>query len=389
MSRVEMELEPASAESEPRARRGDPVRVQMPVDVRGVALTIIAGGVLLAVLWFAQPVLIPLIVAALLFYALDPLIDWLQRRHVPRALSAALVLLLATGGIGASAYSLSDDAMAVVQQLPASVRKLRDQIRSPKSGVSAISDMQRTAQALDQAGADVSAPSPTPKGVMRVQIEEPALRTTSYLWAGSVGVLTLSGQALMVFFLTYFLLLADDVFKRKLVKHVGETLTKKRITVQILDAIGVQIQRFILVQMLTSLIVGVVTALSLWALGLNQPIIWGLAAGVLNSIPYFGPIIVTIGLSLVGFLQYGSLEMTAAVAGVALLITTLEGWLLTPILMGRAGGLNQVSIFVSLLIFSWLWSVWGMLLAVPILMVVKAVCDHIEELEPIADFLGE
>jgi predicted PurR-regulated permease PerM len=141
--------------------------------------------------------------------------------------------------------------------------------------------------------------------------------------------------------------------------------------------------------MLTSLIVGVVTALSLWALGLNQPIIWGLAAGVLNSIPYFGPIIVTIGLSLVGFLQYGSLEMTAAVAGVALLITTLEGWLLTPILMGRAGGLNQVSIFVSLLIFSWLWSVWGMLLAVPILMVVKAVCDHIEELEPIADFLGE
>lgn len=389
MSRVEMELEPASAESEPRARRGDPVRVQMPVDVRGVALTIIAGGVLLAVLWFAQPVLIPLIVAALLFYALDPLIDWLQRRHVPRALSAALVLLLATGGIGASAYSLSDDAMAVVQQLPASVRKLRDQIRSPKSGVSAISDMQRTAQALDQAAADVSAPSPTPKGVMRVQIEEPALRTTSYLWAGSVGVLTLSGQALMVFFLTYFLLVADDVFKRKLVKHVGETLTKKRITVQILDAIGVQIQRFILVQMLTSLIVGVVTALSLWALGLNQPIIWGLAAGVLNSIPYFGPIIVTIGLSLVGFLQYGSLEMTAAVAGVALLITTLEGWLLTPILMGRAGGLNQVSIFVSLLIFSWLWSVWGMLLAVPILMVVKAVCDHIEELEPIADFLGE
>jgi predicted PurR-regulated permease PerM len=389
MSRVEMELEPASTEQEPRARRGDPVRVQMPVDVRSVALTIIAGGVLLAVLRFAQPVIIPLILAALLFYALDPLIDWLQRRRVPRALSAAVVLLLATAGIGASAYSLADDAMAVVQQLPASVRKLRDEIRKPQNGVSAISDMQRTAQAIDQAAADVSAPSPTPKGVMRVQIEEPALRTTSYLWAGSVGILTLSGQGLMIFFLTYFLLVADDVFKRKLVKHVGESLTKKRITVQILDAIGVQIQRFILVQFLTSLIVGAITATALWALGLNQPIIWGLAAGVLNSIPYFGPIIVTIGLSLVGFLQYGSIEMAATVAGVALVITTLEGWLLTPLLMGKVGRLNQVAIFLSLILWSWLWNIWGMLLAVPILMVIKAVCDHIEELEPIADFLAD
>ena len=384
------EATPAEQSEQPtRSRRGEPIRVHMPVDVRSISLTIIAGAVVVAGLWLAQSVIIPLILSALLFYALDPLIDWLQTWRIPRALSAALVLLLAIAGVGASAYALSDDAMAVVQQLPASVRKLRDEIRKPQSGASAISDMQRTAQAIDQAAADVSAPSPTPKGVMRVQIEEPALRTTSYLWAGSVGVLTMAGQALMIGLLTYFLLVADDVFKRKLVKHVGESLTKKRITVQILDAIGVQIQRFILVQILTSLIVGVVTAAALWALGLNQPIIWGLAAGILNSIPYFGPIIVTIGLSLVGFLQFGSVEMTAMVAGVALVITTLEGWLLTPFLMGKAGGLNQVAIFVSLLLFSWLWYIWGMLLAVPILMVIKAVCDHVEELQPIADFLGD
>jgi len=385
-----VEVPPAEQpEQAPHLRRGDPVRVHMPVDVRSISLTIIAGAVVLAVLQLAQSVIIPLIVAALLFYALDPLIDWLQRWRIPRTLSAAVVLLLAVGGIGASAYSLSDDAIAVVQQLPVSVRKLRDEIRKAGSGTSAISDMQRTAQALDQAAADVSGPSATPKGVMRVQIEEPTLRTSSYLWAGSVGVLTLAGQTLMVFLLTYFLLVANDAFKRKLVKHVGDSLTKKRITVQILDAIGVQIERFLLVQIFTSAIVGVVTAAALWALGLQQPIIWGLAAGVLNSIPYFGPIIVTIGLALVGFLQYGTIQMTAAVAGVALVITTLEGWLLTPLLMGRAGGLNQVGIFVSLLVFSWLWNIWGMLLAVPILMAIKAVCDHVEELQPIGDFLGD
>jgi predicted PurR-regulated permease PerM len=204
-----------------------------------------------------------------------------------------------------------------------------------------------------------------------------------------MGALTIGGQALMVGFLTYFLLVADDLFKRKLVKHVGSTLAKKRVTVQILDQIGVQIERFLLVQLLTSAIVGVVTALALWGLGLEQPVVWGIAAGVFNTIPYFGPIIVTFGLALVGFLQFGTVQMASTVAGVALVITTLEGWLLTPILMGRVGSLNQIAIFASLLFWSWLWGVWGMLLAVPMLMAVKAICDHIEELQPIADFLAD
>ena len=190
-------------------------------------------------------------------------------------------------------------------------------------------------------------------------------------------------------FLTYFLLVANDLFKRKLVKHIGPTLARKRVTVQILDEISTQIERFLLVQMFTSAVVGIVTAISLWALGLEQPIVWGVAAGVLNSIPYFGPIIVTAGLAVIGFLQFGTLEMALAVAGVALVITSLEGWLLTPILLGRVGSLNHIAIFASLLFWSWMWGIWGMLLAVPMLMAVKAVLDHIEELQPVADFLGE
>ena len=193
----------------------------------------------------------------------------------------------------------------------------------------------------------------------------------------------------MVAFLTYFLLVADDLFKRKLVKHIGPTLARKRVTVQILDEISTQIERFLLVQILTSIIVGVVTAIALWALGLQQPIVWGIAAGILNTIPYFGPIIVTGGLAMVGFVQFGTLEMAGTVAGTALVITTLEGWLLTPTLLGRVGRLNHIAIFASLLLWSWLWGVWGLLLAVPMLMATKAVCDHIEELQPLADFLGE
>jgi predicted PurR-regulated permease PerM len=382
-------LDGVPTEQPTRTRRDEPFHVHMPVDVRSVSLSIIAFGVVVAMLQLAQEVIIPFVVSGMLFYALDPIVDWMQRWKIPRAIGAALILLLSIGGLGAGAYALSGDVIAVVERLPEGVRKLRSDLRRPSPQPTTLDTVQRTAQELDKAAADVSAASATPKGVMRVQIEEPPLRASSYLWYGSMGAMAVTGQAVMVGFLTYFLLVANDLFKRKLVKHIGPTLAKKKVTVQILDEISTQIERFLLVQIATSAIVGIVTALSLWGLGLEQPIVWGVAAGVLNTIPYFGPIIVTAGLAIVGFLQFGTIEMALVVASVALVITSLEGWLLTPILLGKVGSLNHIAIFASLLFWSWMWGVWGMLLAVPMLMATKALCDHVEELQPLADFLGE
>lgn len=170
---------------------------------------------------------------------------------------------------------------------------------------------------------------------------------------------------------------------------MGPTFTKKKLTVQLLEDIADQIERFLLVQVFTSVLVGMVTWIALWWIGLNQPAVWGLSAGVFNSIPYFGPVIVTAGLGMIAFLQFGTLAMAAYVAGVALAITTLEGWLLTPALMSKIAQMNQVAVFAGLLFWSWMWGIWGMLLAVPIMMTVKAVCDRIEELQPVGKFLGE
>lgn len=131
------------------------------------------------------------------------------------------------------------------------------------------------------------------------------------------------------------------------------------------------------------------TGLALWAMGLEDAAFWGFVAGVLNSIPYYGPLIVTGGLGTAAFLQFGTLGMTAAVAAVALLITALEGWLLTPTLMGRVAEMNKVAVFAGLLFWTWMWGIPGTLLAVPIMMITKAVCDRIEDLQPIGRFLGE
>jgi predicted PurR-regulated permease PerM len=247
--------------------------------------------------------------------------------------------------------------------------------------------IQAAARAVDNAAAEAGAPATKSPGVTRVEIEQP-WRVSGMLWTGGLGVLGILGQGVTVLFLTIFLLYEDDSFKRKLIAEM-ETRNNKRITVRILNDIASQIGTFIWVQALTSLAVAVATWLALWWIGIAEPMVWGVVAGVLNIVPYFGPLIVTAGLAIVGFLQFGTLEMAALVAGVALAITTIEGMFLTPHLLSRAASLNHVAIFVAIAFWSWAWGVPGMLLAVPMLMVLKAVCDNVEGLQRIGRFVGQ
>jgi predicted PurR-regulated permease PerM len=364
-----------------------PIALQMPVDVRSVALSVLAVAATIMLLRYMQDVFIPLVLGGLLFYALDPFVDWLQRRKVPRALAASVVLIALVGGLAGVAYALRFQAIAVIEQMPAAAQRFRDAVRDGRGQVGTFTKVQEAAKEIEKTANSVAG-SDGNRGVTKVQIEEPAFAARAYLWAGSLGALSMAGQALMVLFLTFFLLLSDDLFKRKLVEEVP-TFARKKLTIQVLDQIADQIERFLLVQLFTSLIVGLATWAALWAVGLQQSAVWGLSAGVFNTIPYFGPVIVTGALAIVAFLQFGTFTMALAVAGIALAITSLEGWLLTPTLLSRAANMNQVAVFVGLIFWSWIWGVWGMLLAVPMLMVVKAVCDHIEDLQPVGQFLGE
>ena len=366
-----------------------PLTIRMPVDIRSAALSVIAA---IALIWFlrtAQEVVIPFVLSGMLFYALDPLVDQLERWRISRYIGTALALAMALGSLGVTAYYVSDEAVEVMAELPVGLRRLRTELASRQGVPGPLGKVQEAAEEIDQTAAEVTAPTPAPAGVVRVQVEEPTFRASDYLWSGSIGAVGLFGLGLMIVFLTYFLLVADDIFKRKMVKNVGSTLSKKKITVQIIDEIGSQIERFLLVQLFTSFVVAVVTGGVLWWMGLRQAIVWGLMAGLFNSIPYFGPVIVTIGLAIVASLQFETVGMTVAVASVALLITTLEGWVLTPSLMGRVAQMNRMAIFAGLLFWSWMWGIWGTLLAVPIMMVIKVVSDHVEELQPLGDFLGE
>jgi len=384
---IERDRERAGAEPPAEA----PSLFSGPIDVRSVGITIIAVSALIVMLRYAQEVVLPFVVSGLLFYALDPSVRWLQRWvRVPRALGAGLVLIALVVGLALGARAMQPQVSAVIADLPEAARRIRALMRPVPGDEGALTKMQEAAKEIDKAAVEASGePSPAAKGVQRVQIEVPAFRASDYLWWGSLGIVGLASQAVMILFLTYFLLLTSDLLKRRFVALAAPTLSRQKITVQILDDIASQIQRFLVVQIVTSAIVAVVTGVVLWQIGLEQPAFWGVTAGVLNSVPYFGPVIVTVALSTAAIAQFGTLGMTLLVTAAALVITTLEGWLLTPHLLSRASKTNHVAIFAALLFWTWMWGVIGLLLAVPLLVVIKAFADHIESLRPLSDMMSE
>jgi predicted PurR-regulated permease PerM len=378
----------AEPETPAEERTAEPV-ASVPVDVRSVALTVLAVLALIMVLKYAQAMLIPIVVGVLISYALEPPVAGLTRLRIPRPLAAAIVLIAVVGAGGRLLYGLRSQATAIIEQLPQAARRLRQTVESGPPRTSAIQQVQKAATELEKAATAAAPPPAEPAGVQRVQVEEAPFNIGDYIVWGSLSLATAAGQVVLVVFLVYFLLASGDLYRRKLVKIAGPSFSEKKITVQILSEIDRQIETFLGVQALTSAIVAVATWLAFRWLGVQQAAVWGIVAGVLNSIPYFGPVVVTGGTAVVAFLQFGTIEMALIVSGVALAITSLEGLLLTPWLTSRAARMNAVAIFIGLLFWGWVWGVWGLLLAVPMLMVIKAICDHVDDFKNVAELIGD
>jgi predicted PurR-regulated permease PerM len=370
-----------------------PDNVETPAfdpDGRSLALYVIAGAAGMAILYWAQGVFIPIVLSILISYALEPLVRTLTHIRLPRVLASALAVAALAGAIGYTAYSISDDASNIVAAVPEAATKLRQALRREQGDAdSAIQQVQRATEELQRTADEAAGPSTAPRGVQRVQIEEPAIDIREYVMWGSASVVGFAGEAVLIIFFVFFLLASGDLFKRKLVKIAGPSLQRRKVTVQILDEINSQIERFLLVLVIASVVVGVASWIAFRAVGLEQAVFWAVAAGAFNSIPYFGPVVVSIGTAVVAFLQFGTLSMAGTVAGLSLAITSLEGWVLMPMLARKVVRTNEIAVFIALIFWSFVWGVWGTLLAVPMLVAVKAYCDHIDDLKPFGELLGE
>lgn len=367
------------------------VLLHMKPSVRSIALVVLTVLAVLAVLRLASGFFIPLMLGLVFTYALSPVVDWLARHRVPRALSAAVLILGILGGTGASIYALADDANELISTMPDAARKLRDSMRKQARGADTPLDtVQKAAAELARAAEEAGGTSTLPpqRGVARVVVEKPRFNLKDYLWSGTIGLVSLLAQVVVVTFMTYFMLLSGDTFRRKLVRIAGPGMAEKKLTVQALDEINAQMQRYLMVQLLASVGVGLATGLAFAALGLKHAAVWGVAAGILNLVPYIGSVAVTGAAALVAFLQFGEIDQALLVGGISLLINTIEGYLLVPWATSKASSMNPVAVFIGVLAWGWLWGVWGLLLGIPILMAVKAVCDRVDNLKPVGELLG-
>jgi predicted PurR-regulated permease PerM len=339
-----------------------------------VAIWILA---VIAALWFlrtARTLLIPIALAVLVSYALEPIVAWLERRRLQRMFGAAIVLLLIVGGLVAGGFALRDDVGRFVQSAPEAITRAREMVTA-QLGSGAVET------ATGALGAGSSAERGEPTGTSGGM-------TGSMLQRAVSAVLSFAGHLVVIVFLVFFLLMSGHQVRDRLVEVAGSDAAQRRTTADIIDEINTRIQRYLLVLLVSGAIVGAATWLTLEWMGTEHAPLWGLLAGIFNSIPYFGPVIVSGGLLVVGLVQGDGFNQALAMAGAATVITSLEGWLITPPLMGKVERMSALTVFLGLLLWTWIWGAWGTVLAVPMLAIVKAVADHVERLRPVARLMA-
>ncbi|MRW94233.1 AI-2E family transporter [Duganella sp. FT80W] len=364
-------------------------RIPLHVNARGLALGVIATVAFLFALQWSRDFLVPLVLGILITYTLSPLVCWLERIRIPRVIGATLVTAAILGGSVLVIDKVQGEFQAIVDELPTAGHKLSRLLseRLHSGGPSALQRIQDVAVELQQATAGAQEKRAARRAT--APVADSSFPVMNWIWAGSMGVMGFLSQATMVIFLVFFLLLSGDTFKRKLVKLTGPSLTKKKITVHILEDINSSIQKYMLMLLVTNALLALLMWAALRWIGLENAGAWAIVAGLLHLMPYFGPLLIMLATGIVAFLQFESLQMSFLVMGASLAIATLVGTVVATWMTGRFARMNAAAVFVSLLFWGWLWGVWGLLLGVPIIVIIKVVAERVEGMEVVAELLGE
>jgi predicted PurR-regulated permease PerM len=336
-----------------------------------------AGGLLATVagIYFARGFLLPVVLAVLGRLVLAPVVRALKARRVPEPLGAAVLLLglLGTGVYGV--YRLADPAIAWFDTAPESIRRVETKLRMLRKPVEQVSKAAERVESIATGTDGKQEPTVT-------------IRPTTFrdrLFSHTGVLVTSAGMTLVLLF---FLLASGDLFLRKVVKLLP-SLTDKKLAVEVARAIESKISRYLLSVTLINTGLGVTVGIALALIGLPNPVLWGVMVGVLNFVPYVGPLTSQVVLLLVGVMTFDSLAYALVPPGIYFAIDVIESNFVTPAVLGRSLELNPVMIFLAVAFWTWLWGFAGALLAVPLLATLKILCEAFEPLAPIAELVSD
>ncbi len=355
--------------------------------VRGnSSLVVLAAVAVVFLLYFGAPFFIPLFVSLLIAYALGPVVSALEKVVRLRVLAAGIVVLGVIGLAGLAAWSWSDDVQRLWNEVPDAARVLSKSLQKyvKPTGPSAITEVKKAAAEIEAAAQGAKAPpvsAPVPAA------PAPQVSMMDMVAKAGKGVIGVATQVIAVLFLVFFMLASGDLYKRKLLTIAAER-NKRRFTLQVLEQIDAQVHRYLLVLLIGNVLVGIGTWLAFMAFGMNYAGLWGTAAGIVHTVPYFGPALIAAGSLVAAFVQFGDWSRALLVSGASILVAALVGQLFATWLASKHTEMNTTATFIGLLFFGWTWGLWGVLLAIPILAIVKTVCDANEDWKPIAELLG-
>ncbi|HUF90300.1 MAG TPA: AI-2E family transporter [Gemmatimonadota bacterium] len=329
-------------------------------------------------LHFARPFLLPVAVATILSFLLSPVVRGMVRLHVPQGIAAALVILALLGIVAVGIQRLSGPASQWIDRAPEGVERVERRVRGLRRPVEQVQ------QAAEKVEEEVER--------LRGNGGDPAtreVRVKGGTWTGALlsGTQAFLGTAVVVLILLFFLLASGDFFLRKLIR-VLPRLQDKRRAVEIARQTELQISTYLFTVTLINIGMGLCVGLAMWAVGMPNPALWGVVAGLLNFVPYLGALVTLSVITVVSLLTFEDLGRATVAPLVYFAINFTEGSFVTPTVVGRRLTLNPVVVFLGLVFWGWLWGIPGALLAVPLLATFKILCDHIEPLAPIGEFLG-
>lgn len=360
------------------------------INIRSLSLVILATIATLFFIDWAQAILLPLVVAVLISYALDPLVTGLERLRLPRTLAAGFVIAIVVAIGAAASVPLKNEAMDLLDKIPQAVERFqREEAKKPAAEDSVMDKAQKAAAKIEETASSDDPIDHSRARATLVRVVKEPFDLRNFAMQGSPAALVLFSQVLSVLLLVFFLLAAGKLYRLKVVRIAGPSFGRMRKAAHIMADFHHQVRRFLFVTLIGAVFVGVITWLAFMALGFEEAGLWGVLAGVASAVPYLGPVLIFLSTGVAAFVQFGTVNMAIAVSCTSLIITSIQGNILTPLLTARMSSLNAVVIFIGLLVWGWLWGPVGLIVATPLLMMTKSLCDSVVNLKPLGELLGK
>jgi predicted PurR-regulated permease PerM len=344
--------------------------------VRSMAATVLVVIASFFTLYFARAFFLPVTFGLLLNLLLSPIVRGMKRAKIPEPVGAAIVVLAMVAALALGAYGLAEPVQAWVTKAPQTIALANAKIRKIRRPVDQVT---KSADQMERAASAATGAAHTQEVTLRgPTFVDRFLSTSASLLAGTLETLVL----------LYFLLASGDLFLQKLTKMLPEFRDKKK-AVAIARETETSISTYLSTVALINLLEGGVVTLIMWGLGLPNPALWGVLVLFLEFIPYLGALVMIGVLTLAALSTFDSATRIIAVPLSYLAVNLLQAYVLTPLLLGRRLTLNPVAILIGLILWWEIWGVAGAFIAVPLLAAFKILCDHIETLSPVGEFLGK